>query len=208
MDELGRLIPEIAKEEFAVAAAVLLIILTPIRIGDLLKLDRDSLRLGSTPHVLPSTLHPALNRAVPIGPTARALIEEQNARVPPGDRFLFPARHRSDGPMAVRSARRGLKAAAATARLEGVTFLDLRRTFAIQLYRQGVSDCVVRKLLGRAYEGPLKWRWLWSVHSPAGWAALEQWEAALLGSSSIATAMAALLGDGRSALVPPRLGLS
>jgi integrase len=183
--ELRRVIPELAKEPYSVAAALLMILISACRTGDFLGLRRENIRPERGGYLVLGE-DPRRQLLVPVTPLMRALIDRQIA-LQPGAPFLFPA---ASGKLLERWKAAQTRAGVA----KPIPIRDLRRTAVRIMDELRVEYSVLENLLGRASAGlHAKWRLLNWTHFEARRAALEKLEAALLSHPEVKAALDAIL---------------
>jgi integrase len=190
--ELRRVIPELAKEPYSVAAALLMILISACRTGDFLGLRRENIRPERGGYLVLGE-DPRRQLLVPVTPLMRALIDRQIA-LQPGAPFLFPGA-KPTMPAASGKLLERWKAAETRAGVaKPIPIRDLRRTAVLIMAELGVEYSVLENLLGRASAGlHAKWRLLNRTHLEGRRAALEKLEAALLSHPEVKAALDAIL---------------
>lgn len=160
-DEEERLLAQLTGRREHLHALVRFALETGLRRGEILRLRREHVNLGSSVwhrtvggrdiDVRPGELlvEESKNkkpRTVPLSPVAREVVERQLADVTTGD-YVFSSIRTG---RSITEFKRAFSSAVLDAGIKHITFHDLRHTFATRLAAAGVHPVVIRDLLGHS----------------------------------------------------------
>lgn len=144
-DEVGRILLELPKDENPVAAAALeFLLMTGLRLGEVLNARWSDVDLIHAQYFLPTTKGGA-SRYVPLNPVALRILNNQQKGS--GSFWVFPGK---DPQKPLKNIRKAWQRVLARAGVEPIRIHDIRHSFASACVRRGVPLYTVQKLLGHA----------------------------------------------------------
>jgi site-specific recombinase XerD len=188
MDELTKLIEELANEPYSVAAAILMILLSLSRQAEILSLRRLTIAQKQSYFIATDTKNKK-DHANPTTGLMFKLIAKQELMFPvkSGD-FLFPSAVKANTHLSGSHLLRRLKAILERAGISKAWLHDLRRAGATHLARLGTRKEVITSLLNHDGGSVTDIYNLWA-YWPERRAALEKWEGELLSYPEIKAAV-------------------
>lgn len=148
-DELERFLEALALEPENARNCILMMLLTGIRRGDVMKMRWDHIEAAPENHAvwsIPRTKS-GKKQIVHLSGDAVAVLEKQRQRREAGNPFVFPGR---DKDTSLRTVQQTWTRAIKRAGLKDIRLHDLRHTFASHAVSNGVPLFVVSKLLGHS----------------------------------------------------------
>ncbi len=142
---MGRILLELPKDENPVAAAALeFLLMTGLRLGEVLNARWSDVDLIHAQYFLPTTKGGA-SRYVPLNPVALRILNNQQKGS--GSFWVFPGK---DPQKPLKNIRKAWQRVLARAGVEPIRIHDIRHSFASACVRRGVPLYTVQKLLGHA----------------------------------------------------------
>lgn len=195
MNEIVKIIQELTKEPFSVAAALIILLLTSCRLEEILSLQRRWISLKEKHLLLTDTKNEGLH-AVPITPLMATLItklllladDEPTA-------YLFESETKPGVHLSGSHLRRRLKEVLERAGVDPTWLHDLRRSGATHFGRLRVRKEVIAKQLNHTGTSVTDRYNLWEYWEERS-EAMQKWEADLLSYPEIRTAIDVILEKG------------
>jgi integrase len=193
MDEIVKIMRELPRAAFLVAAALILLLLSSARLDEILSLRKPSIDLKAGHLVLLDTKSDGRPHAVPLTPLMVKLIEKLLSLNPDDpDGFLFPSSVKQTVHLSGSHLRRKLKEILERAGVDPTWLHDLRRSGATHFGRLGIPQKVIEKQLNHTGSTVTDIYNLWDFW-PERCEAMRKWEAELLSYPVIRRAVKAVL---------------